>query len=327
MVSIEGNTFTGEVRSTTSVSSTRNISGYYEVVVNTNTYKISCPCRYYEEFGKPCYHGMAIIVHNQLDPNNPNWWSKLYHIESYAEMYGSTLPLPTTDGKISVVNVLPPDFKRTSGRPKKKRYTTNSGAPRICKLCGGVGHFASTCPAPKTLTTIESYEKQTKKVQREVTAPAIMDDLLYCEDIIAIGKTDIQKLTWNPDIDLYRDEEKKWIIEMIRSNPNWAAMVDEMDQVVPGLGPIVVTITHSGIVAIGWLCKSRIHYDSLYEVFTKHCNRIDGISVSIIQVDDDVFLDHSKAQEIVYESVINKYENSSGLKVVSLIQTYQVAAI
>ena len=41
-----------------------------------------------------------------------------------------------------------------------------------------------------------------------------------------------------------------------------------MDQGVPGLGPIVVTITHSGVVAIGWLCKSRTDYDSLYEVFT-----------------------------------------------------------
>ena len=82
-------------------------------------------------------------------------------------MYGNTSPLPTNDGKISVVDVLPPDFKWTSGRPKKKNYTTNTGAPRICKLCGGAGHFASTCPDPKTLTAIESYEKQTKKCKEK----------------------------------------------------------------------------------------------------------------------------------------------------------------
>ena len=114
---------------------------------------------------------------------------------------------------------------------------------------------------------------------------------------------------------------------MILSTPNWAAMVNEMDQVVPGLGPIVVTITPHRVVAIGWLCKSCKDYDSLYEVFLKHRNCIDGVSVSITQVDDDVFLDHSKAEEIIYESVIDKYENSSGLKLVSLIQTCQLAVV
>ena len=103
-------------------------------------------------------------------------------------------------------------------------------------------------------------------MQREVIAPAMMNELLICEDVIAIDNRDIQKLTWNPDIDLYRDEEKKLIIERILSNPNWAAMVSEMDQVVPGLGPIVVTITPRRVVAIGWLCKSCKDYDSLYDV-------------------------------------------------------------
>ena len=80
---------------------------------------------------------------------------------------------------------------------------------------------------------------------------------------------------WNPENDSYKDEEKKLIIERILSNPNWAAMVSEMDQVVPALGQIVVTITPCGVVAIGWLCKSRKDYDSLYEVFRKHRNCID----------------------------------------------------
>ena len=120
MLSIEGKTFTAGVRSTTSVSSTRNVSGYYEVVVNSETYTILCPFRFYEEFGMPCNHAMAIIMYNKLDPNNPNWWSKLYHIESYAEMYGSTLLLPTTDGKISLLMYCLKILSGLQDDPRKK---------------------------------------------------------------------------------------------------------------------------------------------------------------------------------------------------------------
>jgi hypothetical protein len=80
---------------------------------------------------------------------------------TYVEAFDNPSPDLTTVGNMSVDEMLPPNHKRTIGRPKSKRYVSTSDGPRACHSCGHVGHFASTCAAaPDTEYTYRHNEQR-----------------------------------------------------------------------------------------------------------------------------------------------------------------------
>ena len=59
------------------------------------------------------------------------------------------------------------------------------------------------------------------------------------------------------------------MIKVNTSIPNLAIMVYEMDQVVPGLRPIVSTTGTIAVVTLRWIWRSRKAYDALDEICDK----------------------------------------------------------
>ena len=120
------------------------------VEVNTDNFSTTCPCRWFEETGRPCYDTTALIIAQNLDPHDPRWYNEVYHTTTYREAFNNKSPDLTTRGKLAVSNMVPPDHKVTSGRPKKKRLPSTSNNKRTCMKCGLEGHMGSTCNKPNT---------------------------------------------------------------------------------------------------------------------------------------------------------------------------------
>ena len=66
-------------------------------------------------------------------------------------------------GKLSVSEMLPPDHKVTSGRPKKKRWASTSNKKRTCMKSGLEGHMGSTCEKPDT--EFRYYQNREKAIK------------------------------------------------------------------------------------------------------------------------------------------------------------------
>jgi ribosomal protein L32 len=159
------------------VSVTDVAIGYIEVGVNVQTHKGKCPCRYYDEFGVNCSHVHAVLVAIEDDTGMAvNWCHNRYHLDTYKRSYSSTVPPMAVAGKlVPDIRIAPPDFKRSAGRPTKKRKERSAmrktSTKRECKACGGYGHFHTTCTQPST-----QYRFQTHKQKA----------ILWCESVNVI---------------------------------------------------------------------------------------------------------------------------------------------
>jgi hypothetical protein len=66
---------------------------FLSVELDLLTHKITCPCLWTVETGKPCYHGAAVILETESEWNDLRWFHKIYHLSTYKQMYGtSNLP-------------------------------------------------------------------------------------------------------------------------------------------------------------------------------------------------------------------------------------------
>jgi SWIM zinc finger len=93
--------------------------GYVEVTVNVDTKEADCPCYYYDEMGISCLHIKAVLL--SLNRQS-TWCSPRYLVQTYKECYGARIPSMIVSGKLAVDETLvPPDFKRSAGRPRKKK--------------------------------------------------------------------------------------------------------------------------------------------------------------------------------------------------------------
>ena len=119
--------------------------------VNLEDHSVKCPlCRFGGENGRLCYHAKALLRHLNMSPNDKEWLQPVYHLSTYLEMYDVMLPNLSTHGALAYNNLLPPDSKIPSGRPKKKRYVSTSNKPKKYWACGGLGHMQQTCKNPNT---------------------------------------------------------------------------------------------------------------------------------------------------------------------------------
>ncbi|XP_074375311.1 uncharacterized protein LOC141717097 [Apium graveolens] len=142
--------------STYSVTTT---DGGHELVVDL--VKKTCTCRKWELTGIPCYHACACIAlrNETWDHYISEWYKK----EMYFKLYNTTLdPIVGPDfwEDTPEPKPLPPNVKIPTGRPKKKRNTTND-VPKDptkmsrkntvvhCNYCKAQGHNWRSCVARK----------------------------------------------------------------------------------------------------------------------------------------------------------------------------------
>jgi hypothetical protein len=124
---------------------------YVSVTIDTENFVCTCPCRHAEEFGYPCQHGFAVLCHINENTNNPAWFDRVYHMETYRTMYNVLVPNTPTLGHLTVNEMLPPDFRLTPNTPQPRRYESRAvKKPRECSFCGTQGHSYMTCTTPNT---------------------------------------------------------------------------------------------------------------------------------------------------------------------------------
>jgi hypothetical protein len=132
-------------RAQVSVQAIGGTSIVFAVEVDADTFETKCPCRRREEFGDLCWHTLSLILKENLHPNDPRWYHESFRLSTYMELR----------------ELIPPEYKRGKGRPRKNRIESIVGLPtRICGACGELGHMTSTCRAPKTKFVVEMNWKK-----------------------------------------------------------------------------------------------------------------------------------------------------------------------
>ncbi|XP_060168926.1 uncharacterized protein LOC132599637 [Lycium barbarum] len=128
----------------------------------------TCSCKRFQMNELPCSHAWAVIKHNGMDPIQfcSFYYKKDYPMKTW-EIPVNPIPDETTwvvPREVMKNMVLPPEGKRSAGRPKIKRYkpasetdnNNNNNKKRRAKLscgwCGQAGHNRKTCKnIPKNL--------------------------------------------------------------------------------------------------------------------------------------------------------------------------------
>ena len=139
---------------------------YIEVTVNVDTFQSTCPCRKYNEDGLICAHVKALLLRLGCFGVGHQWYHKRYYTETFAASYQASVSAMCVSGKLNAdVTCLPPDHKRSAGRPTKKRKerSSHTNKSRQCKACGGDGHFAIACPFPSTEYRYNQHKERALK--------------------------------------------------------------------------------------------------------------------------------------------------------------------
>jgi SWIM zinc finger len=136
------------------VSLSRRNPGTVEVSVNMELFTSRCNCLYYDEHGTICQHVRALLQTIDLCYDETKWNHRRYHMDTYTESYAATVPALATAGKLDIDKYFaPPDHKRGTGHPKKKRIDNvprKTNVRRKCPACGYFGHMAKNCSQPNT---------------------------------------------------------------------------------------------------------------------------------------------------------------------------------
>ena len=111
------------------------------VTIDTNTFSIDCPCRWSKEMKCPCVHAMAIIIQKGCNPHDHRWFGRQYWTSNQLRVYSGKPPDISTFGNLYLTNLLPPEYKKTAGRPKLRRERSimrdEGRSERICGTFGG----------------------------------------------------------------------------------------------------------------------------------------------------------------------------------------------
>jgi len=152
--------------------------------VNWITKTIKCPCNSFEEMKIPCPHAWCIIITHDLSPNDPAWLDKRYHVQNMLTMYEMQPPDLSLLGKLEVGDLIPPEHKKTSGRPKKRKDRGDFLSRGIvtkqysCHACGQLTHGQKTCPKPCTMYRFRRFAAEAKKwAQKQIDIGP--DDYVY----------------------------------------------------------------------------------------------------------------------------------------------------
>ncbi|XP_022892227.1 uncharacterized protein LOC111407136 [Olea europaea var. sylvestris] len=122
----------------------------------------TCTCRMHQVDQLPCPHALAVIASVKMDPYE--FCSYCYTREAYKSTYNETF-FPVGNPNEWIVSkdfenivVLPPNQKRSCGRPTEKRFRSavEDNMPVKCGRCSESGHNCRTCsslvPLMRTFT-------------------------------------------------------------------------------------------------------------------------------------------------------------------------------
>ena len=112
-----------------------------------------------------CPHTKSLLLHLGAVGVDKGWVLSRYHTETYSASYSSSIPGMCVAGKLSADETYcPPDYKRSAGRPSKKRKDRaklrSTTIQRECKACGELGHFAISCPNPSTEYRFKKHKEK-----------------------------------------------------------------------------------------------------------------------------------------------------------------------
>jgi hypothetical protein len=112
--------------------------------------------------GIPCRHAVAAITRTCENPQN--YVHKYYHKQTYIDCYNESIsPIDSQRRwpKTEFPDILPPNYKRGPGRPKKLRepdegnqhHWKRHGTKGRCGFCTIPGHNKRSCPQLKNVST------------------------------------------------------------------------------------------------------------------------------------------------------------------------------
>ncbi|KAG5613180.1 hypothetical protein H5410_024461 [Solanum commersonii] len=121
-------------------------------IVNLNTKM--CSCGRFQNDKIPCGHGIAVLRYRRL--HEIDYCSPFYSLKNFQDTYDILVePLPcesTWDipSYVSEPKLMPPDLKRTIGRPQLERWKEFADvkfkrSKVTCSRCPQVGHNMTTC--------------------------------------------------------------------------------------------------------------------------------------------------------------------------------------
>ncbi|XP_058216410.1 uncharacterized protein LOC131327323 [Rhododendron vialii] len=128
----------------------------------------TCSCRRWDLTGIPCQHATAVIGQSGLQPED--YVSEWYHKHTFEATYQHIMhPLNGPDmwEKSGKDPILPAEFTKQPGRPKKSRRRepdeppknpiklSKRGVKMSCRRCGKEGHNTRTCKAPVDATPVQ----------------------------------------------------------------------------------------------------------------------------------------------------------------------------
>lgn len=144
------------------------------VSASTTSHEVKCPCQQGLETGCPCVHCAALLRAQSLNTGDARWFHERYHASTQIAIYNPpNFPhFSCLEGRLSVVEITPPEQGRLSQHNKRKQYysgTTNKEMARVCRACGEKGHHHKTCQKPSTEYQYERFALQAKKWAKQQT--------------------------------------------------------------------------------------------------------------------------------------------------------------
>lgn len=120
----------------------------------------TCSCCVFYIDKLPCVHAIAAALFRSI--HTIRLVHNVYTTEHWAGAYAEVIrPLPPEDEwvvspELADLNCIPPLMRKSSGRPKKKRYPSTGEFSRSrptkqrhkCSRCNGEGHNQKTCKVP-----------------------------------------------------------------------------------------------------------------------------------------------------------------------------------
>ncbi|XP_058777048.1 uncharacterized protein LOC131651395 [Vicia villosa] len=134
--------------------------------------KKNCTCNFWDLVGIPCRHVVAALGFRQQNPED--FVHEYYTRDRYTMCYGFSIsPINGTDmwPEVESEELLPPNYKKGPGRPRKLRIRESGeegarrrlpGVSYRCTKCDKVGHNVKTC---KSKRQNQSAMKRKKKMR------------------------------------------------------------------------------------------------------------------------------------------------------------------
>ncbi|XP_045805909.1 uncharacterized protein LOC123898916 [Trifolium pratense] len=140
-----------------------------------NLDKRTCTCNFWELVGIPCRHAISAMGFSNQNPED--FVDHYYSREAYELCYSFSVSAINgqdmwPEAEVEVEDMLPPQYKRGPGRPKKMRRRDahedakprkQRPAPNRCTKCGNPGHNTRGCKSTEVNSDAQRRQRKPKK--------------------------------------------------------------------------------------------------------------------------------------------------------------------